>query len=213
MVRKLTEYAPLPAASLQPGATFARPTQHLPERIRLDSPAVEVMTDLKQVSAATIDPGETIETANRVMIKRGVRLLLAMDWEYRVLGLITATDILGEKPLQYIRDRGVKRSDILVRDIMTPQERLEVLTMDDVLSAKVGHIISTLRKSGRQHALVVDVETPHPNDLLVNPSLPKFTHLVRGIFSASQIARQLGVPIQTTEVARTFAEIEAMLSH
>jgi hypothetical protein len=34
---------------------------------------------------------------------------------------------------------------------------------------------------------------------------------VRGIFSASQIARQLGIAIQTTEVAQTFAEIGAAL--
>jgi len=33
--------------------------------------------------------------------------------------------------------------------------------------------------------------------------------LVRGIFSATQIARQLGVALQTTEIARTFAQIES----
>ena len=35
---------------------------------------------------------------------------------------------------------------------------------------------------------------------------------IRGIFSASQIARQLGVPLQITELARTFAEIEEALA-
>jgi hypothetical protein len=36
--------------------------------------------------------------------------------------------------------------------------------------------------------------------------------MVRGIFSLSQIARQLGVAVQTSgEVARTFAEIESAL--
>jgi hypothetical protein len=34
---------------------------------------------------------------------------------------------------------------------------------------------------------------------------------VRGIFSLSQIARQLGVPLQLPEVADSFAEIEAAL--
>ena len=35
---------------------------------------------------------------------------------------------------------------------------------------------------------------------------------VRGIFSLSQVARQLGVPLGTAgEVARTFAEIEAAI--
>jgi hypothetical protein len=35
---------------------------------------------------------------------------------------------------------------------------------------------------------------------------------VRGVYSATQIARQLGVAIQTSEIARTFSEIESMLS-
>jgi hypothetical protein len=37
--------------------------------------------------------------------------------------------------------------------------------------------------------------------------------MVRGIFSISQVARQLGVSLQSVgEVARTFSEIEAALS-
>ncbi|NMG17565.1 CBS domain-containing protein, partial [Aromatoleum bremense] len=37
--------------------------------------------------------------------------------------------------------------------------------------------------------------------------------LIRGIFSASQIARQLGEPQPvSTEIARNFAEIEAAIS-
>ena len=35
---------------------------------------------------------------------------------------------------------------------------------------------------------------------------------VRGVFSATQIGRLLGVPVQGFEVARTFAEIEAALA-
>ena len=37
-------------------------------------------------------------------------------------------------------------------------------------------------------------------------------HVVRGVFSATQIARQLGVAIQTGQVAFTFSEIEATLA-
>jgi hypothetical protein len=71
--------------------------------------------------------------------------------------------------------------------------------MDDVRLAKVGHIVATLKAAGRQHAMVVDHDE-------------QGRQKVRGIFSASQIARQLGVVIQTTEIARTFAEVEAMLA-
>jgi hypothetical protein len=34
---------------------------------------------------------------------------------------------------------------------------------------------------------------------------------LRGLFSATRIARQLGVAIQTAEVVRTFSEIKSLL--
>ena len=194
------EYPPLPASVLQAGATFHRPTQALPPRVKPDDAAVSVMTDFKQVSAATIDAGVTMETANAVMIKRSVRLLLVVDADNVVIGIITASDILGEKPLKFSQERSIKRNEIMVRDIMTPREQLEVIDINDVLSAKVGHVVATLKKAGRQHATVVKMGKDGKQTL-------------RGLFSVSQIARQLGVQIQTTEVARSFAEIEAALTN
>ena len=79
------------------------------------------------------------------------------------------------------------------------EERLEALNLADVRVAKVGHIVATLKKSGRQHALVVEVGDGG-------------RHKVRGVFSATQIARQLGVAIQPSQVAFTFSEIEATLA-
>ncbi|HTP95369.1 MAG TPA: CBS domain-containing protein [Burkholderiales bacterium] len=195
----LRDYTTLPTMFMQAGAGFAQPSQALPEQVRVDDPAVLVMTDLKSVSAVLIRPTDTIDEALSRMKQRGVRLLLVADADRKVVGLITATDLLGEKPMQFARQGGVRHEDILVSDIMTPQARLEVLNLDDVLNAKVGHVVATLRKAGRQHAVVVEVDN-------------NGRHTVRGLFSASQIARQLGVAIQTTEVARTFAEIEAMLA-
>jgi len=40
---------------------------------------------------------------------------------------------------------------------------------------------------------------------------PDSRQIVRGLFSATQIARQLGAAIQTSEIAQTFAEIESLL--
>src|SRR4051812_14569391 len=157
------------------------------------------MTDLRSNTAVIILSGDTVEEAHRRMIQRGVRLLLVVDQNRQVVGVITATDILGEKPMQAVSQRGIRREELIVRDVMTPQERLEGLDVSDVRAARVGHVVSTLRQSGRQHALVVERDA--------NGRM-----LVRGVFSATQIARQLGVAIPTSEIARTFSEIEAQLA-
>ena len=195
----LRNYSPMRFNRLQPGVGYAQPTQAVPDKVTLDDGAISVMTDLTRVTAIIILPGDTVDEAHRRMIQRGVRLLLVVDQDRKVVGLLTASDILGEKPVLAASGRGLRRQEVMVRDVMTPQENLEVLDMADVRAAKVGHIVATLKKAGRQHAVVVERDV-------------RDHQLVRGLFSATQVARQLGVTIQASEVARTFSEIEATLA-
>jgi CBS-domain-containing membrane protein len=196
----LTDYRPLPVTTLLPGTDFAQPRQSLRERVRINDPAIDAMTDFTQVAAVIVRSGDTVDEANRRMIQRKVAMLLVVNLERHVVGIITANDVLGEKPLQVITQRGVRRGDITVRDIMTPQDRMDVLRMEDVRTARVGGILATLRLAGRHHALVADIDSSGRQRL-------------RGMFSITQIARQLGAAIQPpNETARTFSEIEALLA-
>jgi CBS-domain-containing membrane protein len=192
------DYAPLESHLLKAGAGYAQPTQAVAERVALDAPALDVMTDFEKVTAVIVLSGDTVEEAHRRMIQRAVRLLLVVDQDRRVVGVITAPDLLGEKPMRVVAQRGIRREELLVRDVMTPQEALEMLDYDAVRTSKVGHIVATLKRSGRQHALVSERRGGR--------------EVVRGVFSTTQIARQLGVAIPTGEVARTFSEIEAQLA-
>lgn len=204
----MRHFSPLPASALAASACFRHPAQVMlnlpvpaPARVALDSPAADALTDFRRVAAVTIGPEAAVDDANRKMIENSIRLLLVVHNPDVVLGIITASDILGEKPMQIVQERGVRHCEIAVRDIMTPHERLDVIQMRDVLSARVGHVVATLKRSGRQHAMVVE-----PND-------SDFCRTVRGLFSASQIARQLGVPVHAGDAVRTFAEIEVLLNH
>jgi len=205
------QYQGLPIRELGADAGLRRPQQTQPGRVTRESPALEVMTDLARASPATIRAQAPIEGANEYMRSRGVRLLLVTDERDAVLGVVTAADIVGEKPTRLTVERGGKRDELTVADIMTPAERVEVLEFDAVAGARVGHVMETLRRAGRLHALVVDYEPIAPRSALAQPT--RHT-MVRGIFSLSQMARQLGVAApQPGEVARTFAEIEAALGH
>lgn len=197
----MTLYTPLSTCALVTRTCFRRPASASLRRVTMDSPAMEVMTDFRQVAAVTISPGASIDDANQKMIENGIRLLLVVEYPGTVLGIITAGDILGEKPMQLVQERGVKHTEITVRDIMTQREMLEVAQMRDVLKARVGHVLATLRRAQRQHLMVVE------------PDGQDACQVVRGLFSASQIARQLGVPVHIGDIARTFAEIEASLNH
>lgn len=188
-----TEYRSLPYTYLDSGTTHCRPRQSLPETVTLDSPAYDVMTDLTKVAAVTMGPCVGIDAANDRMVASGVRLLFVTDQQNHILGLFTSVD-LATRPMQYLKEHGGKREDIYIRDIMTPQDRLEVLAMGDVVRASVGDIVATLKRGGRQHALVAEDDE-------------NGKQVIRGLFSATQISKQLGETIETTEVAKTFAEV------
>lgn len=189
----------LPARSLDQNAGLLRPACILPERVALENPALDVMTDFRRLTAFIATPGDTIKQAEERMIRRKVRLLFVMDTLDRVAGLITSTDIQGEKPLKIVQSRGIRRDDVVVADIMTPVDRLEAVDYDDIAHARVGHVLETLKARGRQHALVIE----HTEG----------RQMVRGLLSLSQLCKQLGVVVETTEVADTFLEIEQQLAH
>ena len=171
------------------------------------------MTDLRRCPALTIEPEASIDAANARMIWHGVRLLFITDLQDRILGLITATDILSEKVVQAAEERRVPRKEVLVRDIMTPRERLEAINIEELRGAKVGHVLATLQRAGRQHAIVVEMhELSFPEKLATFPKASPL-QTVRGLFSATQIARQLDVRLPGPSIATTFAELQTLLSH
>ena len=189
-------YKPLAQVAVCTGGCYVGGALN-PAFVQADSPAIEVMTDLTKIPPATVSPQETLQAANQHMLLRGVRLLLVVERNGRISGVVTARDLMGEKPILVAQARGSKREELEVRDVMTSLEVMEAIKLNDVMRAEVGHIVATLKACGRQHTLVVEEDREANKQTL------------RGIFSASQIARQLGVELTTHEVARTFAEIEA----
>lgn len=194
------QYMPLNMQYLSGPIGYFRPTQELPAKVTLESPAIMTMTDLRQVGALTIEPNVSIEWALKRMREGGVRLLLVTNHDDDVVGLITATDIQGEKPLRLLQNLRLRHAEIPVRDIMTPRDRLEFISMDEVLKASVGNVLETLRRIGRRHALVYD------RDRQSGPAA------IRGIFSATRLSRQLGVVFEPIEVARSFADVEIAIN-
>jgi CBS domain-containing protein len=196
-------YVPLRRFLARPGVRYALPRSQAAVPVQMNSPATEVMTDLRRVSAVTVGFDASLDAANQLMINKGVRALFVVDELHHLLGVITATDILGERPLQFARERDIHHRDLVVRDIMMSADQLEVLDLQEVARARVGDIVATLQLAGRQHALAIEVTD--------ETTIAAAT--VCGIFSLTQIARQLGIaPAHTHDIARTFAEIESAIA-
>ena len=190
-------FEPLSLSILKPGTGFSRPYFYSPNPVQITSSALEVMTDLRFVPAATTQAEASASTALQKMIAQGVRLLLVVDSADDVIGLITARDLDGGRIKGATDSTGLSFEELKVADVMTSS--IQVMPLEAVLLAHVGDIIETLKHSGRQHALVVD-EDPFTNKLMI-----------RGIFSASQIGKQLGIISGAHDLAQTFAHIDQVI--
>ena len=175
------QYSPRFSIELKPGTTFDRPTTATApfELIRMDNPALDVMTDFRFIKPQTTWPDVSIEDALEMMKIAGVRLLLVMNDDEQIIGLISAKDIQGERPIKLAEETRINHADILVEMIMIPQKEIKVLSMKSIQDAQVGHIIETMRQLECQYILVV----------IEDESTEK--QRIRGLFSASQISKQM----------------------
>ncbi len=186
------QFKPLAYSDVSPDTKLARSSH----TAIADDPATVVMTDLHRIKPFTVDATAPIDFANSKMIASGVRLLFVLNDADVLVGLITANDLSGEAPIKHMQNHGGSRETILVQDIMTPRAKLKTLQMTDVSKARVGDIIETMKDFGRQHILVVE----NPDD--------ESGETICGIFSTSQISRQLGIEINISPKTNTFAEFK-----
>ncbi len=191
-------YRPIVLHPITLGAVCRQPSSH--ERVQLDTPALDVMTDFQQVLPAMIRPDATLTQASDTMIARGVRFLFVVDGDDAIIGVVTARDLAGDHVARAVRATGTSPARLGVGAVMTLQQNMEAMTLNDVMHAEVGHVLETLRQVGRQHALVIETHAESGGIL------------VRGIFSATHIGRRLGVAMSSFEAENTFREIETALA-
>ncbi len=166
----------------------------------LDSPALEIMTDLVTIRAATIDPRTPLKQAEQNMIQQGVRLLFVVTDLPCVDGVVTAYDLHGDKPLKLTTQRQIHHSDLLVADVMTNLSDLDTIDLEALSHATVGQVMATFTQTGHLHLLVLEA---------ASQSAPP---RIRGLLSKTQLQRQLGLPVEGSEIATTFSELSQALA-
>lgn len=176
----------------------AQPPQH--GAVTMESAALDVMTDLTTVRAATVAPDTTLAQAELSMIHQGVRLLFVVSSMPSVDGIITASDLHGERPMRQVQQRGLKYEELTVNDVMTPLSVIDAIDYGALKHARVAQVVDTLLHSSHPHLLVIE----H-----ASATAPV---RIRGIISKTQVERQLGTQLLSSEMANSFSEIGQALT-
>jgi CBS domain-containing protein len=145
-------------------------------------PALSVMTDFRERASVTVSESATIAEALEHMIHTGVRSAFAIDDQNRiVVGFITAYDITGEKPLQYMQSAAITRREVLVRDIMQKISELRVVDIKQIEHVSVAAVSDILTEKRLTHVPVMETSESGEQRL-------------RGLLSAAKVKRLLSRP-------------------
>lgn len=150
----------------------------LSNSITLDSPALSVMTDFKYhepLVAGSYDRASEIEQS---MLRSHVRMKLVVDDNDQFLGLISLDDLNAQEMLKRV-SKGMSRDDLSAVDFMRHKNSLRALDYHELRQATVRDLVQTLKDNEHQHYLVVD----------------RKEHKIRGVISASDLARKLHLDI------------------
>jgi len=157
--------------------------------VSLASLARNIFTDFKKHKPLVIDADTSASDALYIMKKSHVRLQIVVDNNGEMIGTISQNE-LDEQQFLIQLNKGYDRDLILVRDLMLPRAEIKALDYKllDVIS--ISDLVESLQKNGMQHCLVLDSET----------------NQIRGVISATDIARRLHIPLEI-QLPKTFADI------
>jgi len=145
-------------------------------------PALTVMTDFRERASVTVPDTDVIDDALEHMRHTGVRCAFVIDEQRRiVVGLITAYDITGEKPMQYMQSMAMPRREVLVRDIMQEISECRVADIKHIERATVLAVSNMFARTRLSHVPVMETNEAGEQRL-------------RGLLSAAKVKRLLSRP-------------------
>jgi signal-transduction protein with cAMP-binding, CBS, and nucleotidyltransferase domain len=172
------------------------------QSVTLESPATMLVTDFNVSHPHTLPTGSSIGQAQETMKQAGVGLLMLIDPNGKFTGVINARELIGGRRITLaMQKHQLGRDEVTVEMIQTPRSELHSLSYAKISHASVGDLVETLKTSGDQHVLITEPDGSGGSR-------------IRGIISASNISRALGVDLHQPPSARTFSSIcHVILGH
>lgn len=167
--------------------------------ISVTSSACEVITDFTKTQPLMLLSSASAVEAEQLMRKTHVRLKLVIDDNACFLGVVGLEDLNSQEVIKKLA-AGFTREDLTVADFMRPRSALRAFDINELERSTIADVVQALKSSGYQHCLVVD----------------RKRHSIRGVISASDIARKLNLPLDlscASNFAAIFAALHPALEH
>ncbi|MEK8087313.1 CBS domain-containing protein [Aquabacterium sp. A3] len=188
-------FKPLSLSSLAVAPSLPDTQRHA----RPEDPALSLLTDLCHSACVVAGHRDRLDQTLHLMMRAGVRMVFVAGADGALVGMVTAEDLQGERPVVRASSHHVPHSELTVSDVMVPLHRWPTVDLGRVRTARLGEIAATMHEHGLRYLLVT--QTKHGQTTL------------RGLFSASRLERAMQTVIDSDLHSQSFAELEMALAH
>ncbi len=168
---------------------FQSPDSHLTK----DDSVMKIFVDFNQIPPVIIEDSARAFQVREIMKREHINLKIVVDARDHFQGILPLTCLTEENLTRKMLSEDYDKDTLLVRHCMWKKSELHALDFNELKSATIGEVIDALQHIGHRHCLVIDHSA----------------HQIRGVISASDISKALGMPIDisVTGVGTSFLEI------
>ncbi|MFT3856211.1 MAG: CBS domain-containing protein [Aquabacterium sp.] len=188
-------FKPLPLATM----TMAPDLPSVQRSCLPQDPALSLLTDLHHSACVVASHRDGLEQTRHLMMRAGVRMVFVAGSDGQLVGMVTAEDIQGERPVVRASNQGVPHGELTLADVMIPVAHWEVVDLAQVRTARLGDVAATMHEHGLRYLLVTQLKDGRTT--------------LRGLFSARRLEMAMNTTIEPDLHSRSFAELEQVLAH
>ncbi|WP_165722792.1 MULTISPECIES: CBS domain-containing protein [unclassified Pseudoalteromonas] len=164
--------------------------------IDLSSPALKMVNNFTQKTPIRAEHTTTITDALKQVSSQQSDFVLVTDENQKLIGLVSSADLQSSKITIIAERLNTPRSEVSLRDIMTPISRLTGVSMQSLSYACIGDALQTMEHQGTMFLLVTTASSE-----------------ICGLISARQIAKTLHIPLHISPIAHSFSEVLENIEH
>lgn len=188
-------FKPLPLSSVSVAPQLPKVQRHATPH----DPALSLLTDLHHSACVVAHHHDGLDATLHLMLRAGVRMVFVSGADGELVGMVTAEDIQGERPVLRASAHKVPHRELTVADVMVPVTQWDTVDLATVRTARLGDVAATMHEHGLRYLLVT--QRKHGQTVL------------RGLFSANRLEMAMNTTIEPDLHSRSFAELEMVLAH
>jgi len=162
-------------------------------------PALSLLTDLHHSACVVASHRDGLDQTLHLMLRAGVRMVFVAGADGELVGMVTAEDIQGERPVLRASSHHIPHNELTLADVMIPVTHWDTVELSQVRTAHLGDVAQTMHEHGLRYLLVVQQKEGRTT--------------LRGLFSARRLEMAMNTTIEPDLHSRSFAELGQVLAH